>query len=378
MQGLHKEIYDLQKRIKENEQKIYFKFAELGKIIIKSDPDKIANTVLIDTFNEIHKLNKIEPQKNDNIKSILEIEKNLEIVRTRIKEKRKEALEQEKATKQHFQNIGESAFRVYKENQGINEAFKLIFYELSNLDEKMDKNDQGRKDFKDVNQMNRKENFLKQFVNIAKSIFYEKKQDILISRQNTLYGQVGRKVMESEFLQVNEDQVLDDLAIPLKTLLARIEQIKQELTNLVESEKKILQELNELNVRGNAVKRIKEIENEIAENRKNIDIKHQELGRLYYFNNKEVKIQFPEIVEHLNIVKMLFSENDGYKESIKKLNARIEIQSIKEKILKNNKTIENLKSKMDKEKEDVAAITQTNAGYDAEIVKITKENKLEN
>ena len=377
MQGLHKEIYDLQNRIKENELKLSLKFTELGKIIIKGDPDKLVNTVLIETFNEIHKLNKVEPQKKKDMQSIMKIEENLLNIRARIKEKKKEMSEQEKETRQHYRNIGESAYHVYKENRDVNNPFKMIFFDLISIDEKLTRNDQGRKDFKEINQMDRKDNFLKQFVNVAKSIFYEKKQDILVSRQNALYAQVGRKVMESEFLKVNEDQDLNELVAPLNTLLSGIEQIKQELSRLAENEKDILQNLHELGVRGNSAKRIKEIENEIAETQKIINNKYQELGRLYHSHSKEVKIQFPEIAEIINIIKLSFSENEAYRETIKKLNARIEIQGIQEKIQKNNKSIENIKMKMEKEKDDILTLTKTNSGYETEVNRLIKENKLE-
>lgn len=211
--------------------------AEIGKGLYRNHPS------LLDEGREAELLTQIAAH-NDEIARIAATVERLKEIAERMKvlgldradrEEQKEQLQEE--LRPHYRTIGETAFRIFRENPLIDNRYTEIFKALS---ENYDEVRQLERELAALHAEQSKRPFVERLMKRGRDLLLKSRIQAKQDKRDALHEEAGRKLCETEFIPLIDDPELNEAAEPYEEISKRISKIDNEVAA-------IDQELRELN-----------------------------------------------------------------------------------------------------------------------------------
>jgi hypothetical protein len=330
-------IGDFTAKIKNLTNLIEYKLTDIGKLIASLKDVSIDSAQFLAIYHEILDIKKRIPETSRTVIRIDKATANLNAINREIAENKKLILEKEKETASVFEKIGQVAYTVFKSKNMNFNGFGDIFDALRKLDEKA----AGYRN-NDGSDIDSNKPVLTQIVTIAKAIYSSQAYQINLGKYSKAYRAAGELVAKSDYgKEVGESQ-LDEALESLRRVQEELVMLTGKQDGFLVKKKKISDTLEAVGVKASPHSRIRELEIEQKKLETSLKENYYRIG-LFYLDNPKVVLKVNADIEKLLAeIKQLSKEKDKYTSELKKNEASIEIDIIREKMRKAAKKVEQL------------------------------------
>jgi chromosome segregation ATPase len=350
MNQLRRRINELQAKIKNLSALIEYKTREIGEHIALISDLSVQSTQFAEVSNSIQQIKKDIPEKGKAIGKIRKIVANIDAVKEDTENVRKETQDKGKELLTLHEKIGRTAFGIFKTHPAELKRHADMFAALLRLDER------AESDKPKINPASQYEqSILSQIVSTARSLYSSQSYQAHLARYARAYQATGKLAVASGFRKDAQDSNLDELIDGAARIEKEIEDLGRKTENLAVKKEKYSQELISLGVKGSSFLRIRELENERKKLEITLDEKHSALGRMYVDNPNVLHTDNTEIASLLEDASALVAECAEAKTMVRKTEAQIEIDAIKEKIVKADTKIDQMEKAIRKSEEEIAS-----------------------
>ncbi|MBN2536196.1 MAG: hypothetical protein JXB88_25165 [Spirochaetales bacterium] len=351
MSEYNKTIAELRKKISMQDIEINEIKNKIGNELSGLEPRIIMDTPLFEVFEKIRELKKGIPLKKNMIKEIKETDTKLEELNQKTAELKALVSEREKIFKSIYENIGNAAYTVFRQDREKLRSYEHIFTELIRQDIKCNQFNKVA-----VSENQEEKNIIKQFVDAAKSMYRNQKHKFLLLRYPGLYRQAGKAILITDFVEEAKDKALDNTVKSLIENEKEVKRLNSDLTELEKNKDGLRKKLVSLDAKGKPHKKIHELEAELSD----IDAKIHDycvvMGNLFLDHHLAEAVGNPRTGEYAMDISGLEQKNKEYKEEIKRYETLIEIQKVDSKIVKTTNKIEQIKNQIAKEEQEIKSL----------------------
>lgn len=303
--------------------------AEIGKALYRSHPGLLEKGEYGDLLPQID-------AQNEEIARIAATVERLEEIADRIKvlgldradrEEQKEQLQEE--LKPHYRLIGETAFRIFRENPLIDNRYTEIFRPLS---ENYDEVRQLERELAALHGEQSKRPFVERLMKRGRDLLLKSRIQAKQDKRDALHEEAGRQLCETEFIPVIDDPDLNEAAAPYEEIQQRIDSIDEELAR-IDNE---IRELNEEQQQKSGGKRLQRAFTDLRQSREEREEAQEELfsylGQRFIESESETK-ELPEEIEgHQKELDSLREQERNCRRAIERLEAAIKVAELGNRI----------------------------------------------
>jgi chromosome segregation ATPase len=367
MIGTRRRISDLFAKIKNLEVLKEYKTRDIGELISEIESVQSESTQFSLILESIAEIKKSIPEKARIIADIKKITTARDGVKQEIASIKKELAQKDKEARDTNEKIGKIAYGIFKLHSRELVQVASIFTTLKRLDEQghgyAPKNDYEYRADKTV---------FNQIAGAAKSIFASYSSRSSLSRYAKAYRDAGAKIGEDNYTKAFADGGLDDLLAIARRIEKERGDLYQKGEGLLKKLDSFKDELGTLGVKASPLLRIRELSGERKRLEGNLASKYKELGELFLDNQHVLQNPSAEITKSCNEIKQILEETDEARREIERLEARIEIDAIENKIGKASSRIEQLSRTIAKSEQGIQSLRQKISELERELKKYRK------
>ena len=370
MDSYKQKIDRLQAEMEQKRALIAQDHVAIGSHLLANEPAKLSSKKLAAQKDEVSRIEtEIESHKRyiEKINTVLNRQQQ---IANDIEKHRLEIEELEQSVAPMYEQIGEQAFEIYKQNPFVDQQFVDMFSELvknqediRDIDEQLDhlERETGEKPFLDRM--------------VAKGKIALLRNRRTTREQNTprLMRKAGKAVTESNFVTVVDAPALTRALEPYHEVHTRIDQIRRLITDLENERATLDSELAELEADKKPVRRVSELEQQIESLRVTLQSVYQRTGDTYLteFNKDEQPPQ--AIAEPTARVQTRKNEIAALEKQIDRLRAAIAVEELNDKISGYQKKIGALEEKIAEQQRMVQQYQQEMTDAEAEKARLEKQ-----
>ena len=370
MDSYKQKIDRLQAEMEQKRALIAQDHVAIGSHLLANEPAKLSSKKLAAQKDEVSRIEtEIESHKRyiEKINTVLNRQQQ---IANDIEKHRLEIEELEQSVAPMYEQIGEQAFEIYKQNPFVDQQFVDMFSELvknqediRDIDEQLDhlERETGEKPFLDRM--------------VAKGKIALLRNRRTTREQNTprLMRKAGKAVTESNFVTVVDAPALTRALEPYHEVHTRIDQIRRLITDLENERATLDSELAELEADKKPVHRVSELEQQIESLRVTLQSVYQRTGDTYLteFNKDEQPPQ--AIAEPTARVQTRKNEIAALEKQIDRLRAAIAVEELNDKISGYQKKIGALEEKIAEQQRMVQQYQQEMTDAEAEKARLEKQ-----
>ena len=344
-----------------------YKLTDVGKLIALIKDLTVESAQFHTVFNEILEIKKRIPEAAKTINRIDKAIATLDEINRELIEKKRAIRDKEKESASVFEKIGQVSYTVFKSKKINFNGFGEMFDELRKLDEKAD----GYRSH-DGSDIDSNKPVLSQIVTIAKAIFSSQAYQINLTKYSRAYRAVGALVAQSDYNKEAGESQLDYLIESLRKVQKELGDLTVEQDGLLSKKTKISETLESLGVETNSRSRIRELTIEQKKLESTLHEHYHRLGTIYLDNPKVISKSNPDVEKLYTELRHLSKEKDKYTSDMKKCEASIEIDVIREKMKKITKKIEHLTLVIRKSEVDIKTHKNQLTQFENEKEKLEK------
>lgn len=337
--------------------------ARIGQTLYREHPSLLEGG----EFREL--LPQIDAQ-NDEIARIVATVKRIEEIGERIKalslersdkEERREKMIEE--LRPHHTLLGEIAFRVFKENPVIDNKYTEIFRELS---ENYDEVRQLERDLAKLRGEQAKPPFVERLMKRGRDLLLKSRIQGKQEKRDALYEEAGRKLAETDFIDLIDDPELDEAAAPFEEKRREITQVDREISEIDQE----IRKLNEEQREKSGGKRIQKAIADLREARRQREESQQELfsqvGRRYVEGESGKGEQPESIAGLIEELATTNSREQACREAIERFEAAISFEKLSHRIRQTGEEKERQQRKLEKIEQSIRELEGEIAGLEEE------------
>lgn len=345
MQDYQQRVQELYAELDDISSSRWRVMAEIGKALYRGHPSFLEQREFSDLLPQID-------AQNEEIARIAATVERLEEIADRIKvlsldradrEEQREQLQEE--LKPHYRLIGETAFRLFRENPLIDNRYTEIFRPLS---ENYDEVRQLERDLAALHGEQSKRPFVERLMKRGRDLLLKSRIQAKQDKRDALHEEAGRQLAETEFVGVIDDPDLNEAAAPYEEIRERINAIDEEMAKIDRE----IRELNEEQQEKSGGKRLQRAFSDLRESREEREEEQEELfsqlGRRFVESGLEDK-DLPEDVEPQQQELASLDEQEGKcRKSIERLEAAIKVQELRNRIRQTEEEKERQQKKLER------------------------------
>ncbi|MFP4424969.1 MAG: hypothetical protein ACLFPP_00800 [Spirochaetaceae bacterium] len=345
MQDYQQRVQELYSELDDISSSRWRVMAEIGKALYRGHPSFLEKREFSDLVPRID-------AQSDEIARIAATVERLEEIAERIKvlsldrsdrEEQRKQLEEE--LKPHYRLIGETAFRIFRENPLIDNRYTEIFRPLS---ENYDEVRQLERDLAALHGEQSKRPFVERLMKRGRDLLLKSRIQAKQEKRDALYEEAGRQLAETEFIGVIDDPDLNEAAAPYEEIRDRITAIDQEMAAIDRE----IRELNEEQQEKSNGKRLQRAFSELREMRERREEAQEELfsqlGRRFVESGPEEKELPEEIESHRRELASLDEQEGRCRKAIERLEAAIKVQELRNRIRQTEEERERQRKKLER------------------------------
>jgi len=320
------ELYNQLDDIAANRNTVY---AEIGRTLYRSHPNTIEAPDYQDLVTQI-------TAQNDEISKIAATVTRLEEIGERMKvlgldrgdkEEKKGELQQE--LRPHYRTIGETAFRLFRENPLIDSKYTEIFQPLS---ENYDEVRQLERELAALHGEQAKRPFVERLMKRGRDLLLKSRIQAKQEKRDALHEEAGKKLAETDFIALIDDPDLNEAAEPYRNIAEQISAIDEQIVAI----DKEIQELNAEQQEKSGGKRLQRAFSDLKESRELRESQQEELfsqlGRRFAEARGE-EVEVPQDLEsYFEELRQLRRKEADSKGAIERLEAALKIQELANRI----------------------------------------------
>jgi chromosome segregation ATPase len=341
-------INDLFSRLKNLSTLKEFKTRELGELISGIKGVTFESSQAKEICDSILEIKKEIPEKKRAIQRINRIVANADSIKQELANGRKNLLEKEKETRAVYEKIGRLAYDLFKSHGKELSKHEALFIQLARLDERAETHKPREESLNTADR-----SVISKIMNAAKTVYTNRVLQANLAKYAKVYQGAGKKIVESDFPKDAQDKVLDELVDQVHGMEKEIDVLAKSSETLEGKKEKLTNELESLGVKGSTFLRVRELESE----RKKFDAlllsKQEALGNAYVDNLHILTKESADVAGLLKEIKDIGKESDKIKAEIRKIEAEIEVDAIRERIRKSALRIEQLERTIGKNQDEI-------------------------
>ena len=370
MDSYKKKIDRIQDEMEQMRALIAQDHVAIGSYLLANEPARLSSKKLAARKDEVNRIEaEIESHKRyiEKINAVLNRQQQIE---NDISKHQLEIEELDQSVAPMYQQIGEQAFEIYKQNPFVDQQFVDLFSDLV-------KNEEDIRDIDEQLDHLEKETGEKPFLDrmVAKGKIALLRNRRTTREQNTprLMRKAGKAVTESNFVTVVDAPALTRALEPYHEVHTRIDQIRRLITDLENERATLDSELTELEADKKPVRRVSELEQQIESLRVTLESVYQQTGNTYLteFNKDEQPPQ--AITEPAARVQTRNKEIAALEKQIERLRAAITVEELDDKISGYQKKISALEEKIAEQQRMVQQYQQEMTDAEAEKARLEKQ-----
>lgn len=341
---------------------------EIGKNLYRSHPS------LLDEGEEGDLLPQITAH-NDEIARIAATVERLEEISERMKvlgldradqEEQKEQLQEE--LRPHYRTIGETAFRIFRENPLIDNRYTEIFKALS---ENYDEVRQLERELAALHGEQSKRPFVERLMKRGRDLLLKSRIQAKQDKRDALHEEAGRKLCETEFIPLIDDPELNEAAEPYEEIQNRISKIDGQIAAIDQE----LRELNEEQQEKAGGKRLQRAFADLKETRQQREEAQHELfsqlGRRFVENSGTE--QLPEELEPQGeALRSLDEQEKRCKDAVGRLEAALKMQELSHRMRQTDEEKERQQKKLQRIQDSIEELDRERSSLEEERKRMEK------
>lgn len=369
------DINKLNQKIKEYQDQIQTHYRELGRHLNAAPQKTFTNTPLSTITKDAKKMQSSISGYQDTIQRIEDIEERRQEIKTEFQELDEREKDIEKSNAPVYAQIGATAFDVYKETPAQFHLYADIFAPL------MDQRNEIIRMERDISALSSDEpekGFLGRLVDKSQAAFLKSKRKV---REKTLprhFQGIGRKVCDTDFIDVADNSELHEVAKPYRENMAALDETRKKRYSLNEELEKLEQELAGFTGEEKALKKLEELRRIVRDEERNLSDIFERIGSVYVKHQPEEIEQDEVIQDHLRAVNDLNTSIEDAHRTIKRLEAAIEADRIAGEIDRMKRSISSLEEDIERSKKRIEQLQQEIKDAEKEKAKFEKIRGPEN
>ncbi len=370
MDSYKKKIDRLQDEMEQKRALIARDYVTIGSHLLANEPARLSSKKLVAQKEEVSRIEaEIEGHKRyvEKINTIVSRQQQIE---NEIEKHQLEIEELDQSVAPMYEQIGEQAFEVYKQNPFVDQQFVDMFSDLV-------KNQEDIRDIDEQLDHLEKETGEKPFLDrmVAKGKIALLRNRRTTREQNTprLMRKAGKSVTESNFVTQFDAPALTRALEPYHEVHTRIDSIRRLITDLENERATLDSDLAELEADKKPLRRVSELEQQIESLRATLESVYQQTGDTYLTELKKDEQPPEAIAEPAARVQTLQKEIAALEKQIERLHAAITVEELEGKISGYQKKISTLEEKIAEQQRMVQQYQQEMSDAEAEKARQEKQ-----
>ena len=329
MSDYRQRINNLEKESRINETMIQQDLEFLGDYVFSKDGMSLEGEHIEQSLAQVQSLRgEIEQASDqvDRIKSLLDRQSAIKESEAELKKREKQAGADLGPV---YEQIGETAFTIYKNNPFVDQEYVEIFSQLAKNQEDMR---DAQRDAEQVEQELAQKSFLERMVLKGRLVLLKNRISSKESSFPRLYRKAGEEIAGSGFIESINDPNLTSVAQPYDEYRRKLEDLESELAQLEKELQLNQKELSELCEGSRPQKQINEVLKTIEEKDAARAGHYRELGKAFMDTKPTQKDQPKEVAERIKSINALQKENDAHAREIERLQAAMKVDQLESDI----------------------------------------------
>ncbi|TVR34838.1 MAG: hypothetical protein EA404_02020 [Spirochaetaceae bacterium] len=370
MDSYKKKIDRLQDEMEQKRALIAQDYVAIGSHLLANETARLSSKKLVAQKEEVSRIEaEIEGHKRY-IEKINAIVNRRQQIENDIEKHQLEIEELDQSVAPMYEQIGEQAFEVYKQNPFVDQQFVDMFSDLvknqediREIDEQLDhlEKETGEKPFLDRM--------------VAKGKIALLRNRRTTREQNTprLMRKAGKAVTESNFVTVVDAPDLTRALEPYHEVHSHIDRIRGLITDLENERASLDSELAELEADKKPLRRVSDLEQQIESLRATLESVYQQTGDTYLTELKKDEQPPEAVAEPAARVQTHQKEIAALEKQIERLRAAITVEELEDKISGYQKKISTLEEKIAEQQRMVQQYQQEMTDAEAEKARLEKQ-----
>lgn len=359
MDPRHKEIAVLEREIKELETRLQDEMVELGKLVTAS-PQAATVEKLAKYVTNVQTLQKSLQDLERDISTIQSTVARRQDLAARLSEANKKLKQLQSEYEQKAFDVGAGAYSVYRQLE--NKApYQSYFQEIARLDLEIERLE---KEITALNEQEKGKGLLGKVVSKGKAMLLRSTVNKHSKQKLERFAEVGKSIIATDLAQhcSGELRYLFELMAQRK---AEIEATAQEIAKLTAEQQAAESELHKLGADIDHRVRIRELENRIADTRKELTMVHFWAGQAFVEGDSKDFLSDPALQGKAGLILGLRGAIDEKRRRVDRLRAQIEMTELEDQERAQTRKKEQLESEIKTREVQIKSI-------DAELDRIRK------
>lgn len=342
-------------------------YVAIGNELLSFPAKSFTKTPLAALYKDAKNIQNSIEDYEEKIGRIQEMSDRLEEIKNERQSIESTENEIEKENTPIYAQIGEEAFRIYRDTPAQYHEYAEIF---SPLMEQQNELTQMERDITALDSPQRDKGVFGKIVDKSQATFLRGKKMVRLKTLSRFFQQIGEKVCNSDFIEHTENDTLASMAQPYYENQKRIDDLNEQKKQLVAEEEKLDQEMAQLVGEQRPNRRIDELNVAIKDERNNLYGIYERMGITYYKAKPEEIEPNDEINKNLEKVAELEKNIESSKEIITKIEADIEADRLADDIKRMERSIDSLEADIKRSQDRIAELRDE--------IATTEEKKKEN
>ncbi len=336
-------IQELEHANVEDRSKIAERRIAAGRVLYEQSHGAVMVEDTAETRSELEALNERIENAEQKIARIDQITARNEGIKEEVSRARREISRLENEVVPVFEQIGERAFELYRNNDYLENEYTDQFRDLVQRQSEIDEIDH------ELEELERGSNelpFIKRLVSGGRSTLLRSRRNSKLEGFPKLYRKAGAALCETDFLSTMNDPKLNEIAQPYLAARSRIQQLEDQINELDNERERLRAELHEMDAERRPTRATRELRERVSE----LNARRNEcLGTLTDFvmqssyNRAALPDETREVLEEID---RLEAEQQKRQEHINRLEAAIEADQVDSEIAQLQQRLSTLRERL--------------------------------